>query len=368
MPVYKGTTEITSGKLYKGASNIENGYKQTASFYVNAIAATVNSTTNSRNNTDVTIRLTFTGGFTPNVSSYGYYQGTTTSANKITVATGQNIAPNGYVDFTISGLTFNSSYQYLFFADNGAEGTQLATFYTNNYIINNVNGGVGSGVGIPGNVNAYASSFPTAYTGAGSGGGTSYQGPGNGSVISSATWNVTSLGSAPSGSPSSGITGSAGNFSVTAAGTHTITWSGGSISSLGSGSASVGGSVGTISTGGLSQWASVGSITNNTSASQTFIAIFTGLSGSTGNTSIGASMSIGSSSGPNTPPQGNQSNFSSGNPSPTGTRTLAAGQSATVYFGTISSNSSSGSGQLQSIVRMNNVDVGLDRFNTSWSK
>ena len=28
MPVYKGTTEITSGKLYKGATNIENGYKE----------------------------------------------------------------------------------------------------------------------------------------------------------------------------------------------------------------------------------------------------------------------------------------------------------------------------------------------------
>jgi len=367
MPVYKGTTEITSGKLYKATTNIENGYKGINSFYVNAIAATVNTTTNSRNNTDVTIRLTFTGSFTPNISSYGYYQGTTTASNKIIVATGQNIAPNGYVDFTISGLTFNSSYQYLFFADNGAEGTQLATFYTNNYIINNVNGGVGSGVGIPGNVNAYTSSFPTSYTGSGSGGGTSYQGPGNGSVISSATWNVTTLSSAPSGSPSSGITGSAGNFSVTSSGTHTITWSGGSISSLGSGNASIGGSV-TITTNGLSAWASVGSVTNNTSVSQTFIAVFTGITASSGNTTLGASMSIGSSAGPNTPPQGNQLNFNGGNPSPTGTRTLAAYQSATVYFGTLSPNSVPGNGQLQSIVRMNNVDVGIDRFNTSWSK
>jgi len=35
MPVYKGTTEITSGKLYKGATNIENGYKEIDPFYVN---------------------------------------------------------------------------------------------------------------------------------------------------------------------------------------------------------------------------------------------------------------------------------------------------------------------------------------------
>jgi len=42
MPVYKGTTEIASGKLYKAATNIENGYKGTNSFYVNEI--TINLT------------------------------------------------------------------------------------------------------------------------------------------------------------------------------------------------------------------------------------------------------------------------------------------------------------------------------------
>jgi len=35
MPVYKGTTEIASGKLYKASANIENGYKGTNSFYIN---------------------------------------------------------------------------------------------------------------------------------------------------------------------------------------------------------------------------------------------------------------------------------------------------------------------------------------------
>jgi len=37
MPVYKGTTEIASGKLYKATTNIENGYKGTNSFYVNQV-------------------------------------------------------------------------------------------------------------------------------------------------------------------------------------------------------------------------------------------------------------------------------------------------------------------------------------------
>lgn len=37
MPIYKGTNEVTSGKLTKGATEIENGYKGTNSFYVNLI-------------------------------------------------------------------------------------------------------------------------------------------------------------------------------------------------------------------------------------------------------------------------------------------------------------------------------------------
>ena len=29
MPIYKGSTEVTSGNLYKGSTNIEEGYKGT---------------------------------------------------------------------------------------------------------------------------------------------------------------------------------------------------------------------------------------------------------------------------------------------------------------------------------------------------
>jgi len=35
MPVYKGTNEITSGNLYKGSTEIENGYKASSPFYTN---------------------------------------------------------------------------------------------------------------------------------------------------------------------------------------------------------------------------------------------------------------------------------------------------------------------------------------------
>tara|TARA_S200000501_G_scaffold9167_1_gene8254 strand:+ start:151 stop:981 length:831 start_codon:yes stop_codon:yes gene_type:complete len=47
MPVYKGTTEITSGKLYKATTNIENGYKGTNSFYVNETTLTVQFVNNT---------------------------------------------------------------------------------------------------------------------------------------------------------------------------------------------------------------------------------------------------------------------------------------------------------------------------------
>lgn len=37
MPLYKGTTEISSNRLYKATTNIENGYKGTNSFYINQV-------------------------------------------------------------------------------------------------------------------------------------------------------------------------------------------------------------------------------------------------------------------------------------------------------------------------------------------
>jgi hypothetical protein len=50
MPIYKGTTEIASGKLYKATTNIENGYKGTDSFYINETTLTINFTDNTGSN------------------------------------------------------------------------------------------------------------------------------------------------------------------------------------------------------------------------------------------------------------------------------------------------------------------------------
>tara|TARA_Y100000361_G_scaffold142351_1_gene148327 strand:+ start:564 stop:1304 length:741 start_codon:yes stop_codon:yes gene_type:complete len=63
MPVYKGTTEITSGKLYKATTNIENGYKGTDSFYVNQTTLTINFTDNTGSNATLSsaAQVTLTG-------------------------------------------------------------------------------------------------------------------------------------------------------------------------------------------------------------------------------------------------------------------------------------------------------------------
>jgi len=37
MPLYKGTAEVASGNLYKADTNIENGYKESTSFYINEV-------------------------------------------------------------------------------------------------------------------------------------------------------------------------------------------------------------------------------------------------------------------------------------------------------------------------------------------
>lgn len=42
MPIYKGSTEVTSGNLKKGSTNIENGYKETSPFYTNTNGITIN--------------------------------------------------------------------------------------------------------------------------------------------------------------------------------------------------------------------------------------------------------------------------------------------------------------------------------------
>lgn len=63
MPVYKGTNEVTSGNLYKGTTEIQDGYKATDSFYVNEVTLTIAFIDNTGSNISLTdaSSVSFTG-------------------------------------------------------------------------------------------------------------------------------------------------------------------------------------------------------------------------------------------------------------------------------------------------------------------
>ena len=63
MPIYKGSNEVTSGNLYKGSTNIEEGYKSTNQFYVNTLAVTnISPSSFSLSNASQNTPITITGG------------------------------------------------------------------------------------------------------------------------------------------------------------------------------------------------------------------------------------------------------------------------------------------------------------------
>ena len=71
MPVYKGNNEVTSGNLYKGSINIEEGYKNTNQFYVNTLAVTnisFNGSNLSNSSQNVSITITGAEGAIVNIS------------------------------------------------------------------------------------------------------------------------------------------------------------------------------------------------------------------------------------------------------------------------------------------------------------
>ena len=54
MPIYKGINEVTSGNLYKGSTEIENGYKATSPFYTNETTITFSNFTVNASGTPLT--------------------------------------------------------------------------------------------------------------------------------------------------------------------------------------------------------------------------------------------------------------------------------------------------------------------------
>ena len=219
----------------------------------------------------------------------------------------------------------------------------IYTFVT--YTVTHSNGGVGSGVSIPGTAtfNRRSDQVPFTYN-TGTGGG--------GTTVSGLTWTVRTSTSA-TGTGSGGVSGSGTSFTVS--GNGNISWSGGSVTNQGTINASIGGSA-SVQGGGLTSWASVGSFNNNTGVNVTVGGGVQSFQSNPGtSTSIGAFLSFGSSAGPTTQPQGNQNSFNSGNPHGVGSQTLAPFQSCTIYLGTQTSTSQALSGGITVFLDGNGV-------------
>ncbi len=61
MPVYKGTNEVTSGNLYKGTTEIQDGYKATDSFYVNEVTLIISFVNNTNLSSSGSLTRTLVG-------------------------------------------------------------------------------------------------------------------------------------------------------------------------------------------------------------------------------------------------------------------------------------------------------------------
>jgi len=106
MPIYKGSTEITSGNLYKGSTEIQDGYKATDSFYVNETTLTIifvdNTATGSSLNS--TSSAVFTGVPGNAFSSFSRSVNRTNGTYKVTGASvSESGDSNNNVNTSVSG-------------------------------------------------------------------------------------------------------------------------------------------------------------------------------------------------------------------------------------------------------------------------
>lgn len=132
MPIYKGSSEVTSGSLRKGSTEVQNGYKETSQFYVNqnsitilfvdsVSGATLNTTQSFQTGTPGTAFTTITRILTADsnrlitaasVSESGDTQGTVSasisssgSSNRTVTVSGTFPTQSTTVTITVSGTT-----------------------------------------------------------------------------------------------------------------------------------------------------------------------------------------------------------------------------------------------------------------------
>jgi hypothetical protein len=106
MPIYKGAVEVTSGNLYKGSTEIENGYKGTDSIFINETTLTIafvdNTATGSSLNS--TTSVSFTGSPGTSFSSFSRSVDRTNGTYAVTGASVSEVGdPSGNVNTSVSG-------------------------------------------------------------------------------------------------------------------------------------------------------------------------------------------------------------------------------------------------------------------------
>ena len=110
MPVYKGNAEVTSGSLKKGATNIENGYKQTDQFYVNTNAITINFVDTISGATMSTTQFSSIG--TPGTAFSSFTRTISVDSGRIWLSNptvSESGDTGGNVNASISGITSTSA-------------------------------------------------------------------------------------------------------------------------------------------------------------------------------------------------------------------------------------------------------------------
>ncbi len=121
MPIYKGTNEVTSGNLYKGSTEIENGYKATSPFYTNETTITFSNFTVNASGTPLT-------GVTiaPAVSSITGAPGASWSTTfAVTAPSGKGVGGTG-----------------------GTYGTSFYSWTPNTAVVPSINGSTGRGTNV----------------------------------------------------------------------------------------------------------------------------------------------------------------------------------------------------------------------------
>tara|TARA_R110000787_G_scaffold182467_1_gene294459 strand:+ start:209 stop:1006 length:798 start_codon:yes stop_codon:yes gene_type:complete len=160
MPIYKGSTEVTSGNLYKGSAEVENGYKATSPFFVNEVTLTVNFSLSGNGSlafssttvtgapgssfTQITNTITPTSGY--------YVTGGTSSDDGTTVTSAVyssgsgSVRVNGTIPSTTSTVNISSTVNTTAFIDiNVTAGGNSPWAYTSGVLPSGTNYQAGTG-------------------------------------------------------------------------------------------------------------------------------------------------------------------------------------------------------------------------------